>query len=159
MKRKNKKCPIWTGSFWDNNIFLIGTVSFREKIVSFREKKRSRCEKTFKNINILLIFFLFCYRIHLATFKWKNLDNEQQKKQKERKMHMEDTSLKITGANKSFLNKLTNTISKILIPTKVGINGMLITVKRNSMIMYSYNYHRSRLQSQTETFNSHYHRA
>ena len=47
---------------------------------------------------------------------------------------MEDTSLKITGANKSFLNKLTNTISKILIPTKVGINGMLITVKRNSMI-------------------------
>ena len=49
-------------------------------------------------------------------------------------MHMEDTSLKITGANKSFLNKLTNTISKILIPTKVGINGMLITVKRNSMI-------------------------
>ncbi len=47
---------------------------------------------------------------------------------------MEDTSLKITGANKSFLNKLTNTISKILIPTKLGINGMLITVKRNSMI-------------------------
>ena len=95
--------------------FSIGTVSFHEKIVSFQEKKRSRCEKTFKNINILLIFFLFCYRIHLATFKWKNLDNEQQKKQKERKMHMEDTSLKITGANKSFLNKLTNTISKILI--------------------------------------------
>ena len=47
---------------------------------------------------------------------------------------MEETSLKITGANKSFLNKLTNTISKILIPTKLGINGMLITVKRNSMI-------------------------
>ena len=49
-------------------------------------------------------------------------------------MHMEDTSLKITGANKSFLNRITNTISKILIPTKLGINGMLITVKRNSMI-------------------------
>lgn len=47
---------------------------------------------------------------------------------------MEETSLKITGANKSFLNRITNTISKILIPTKVGINGMLITVKRNSMI-------------------------
>ena len=47
---------------------------------------------------------------------------------------MEETSLKITGANKSFINKITNTISKILIPTKVGINGMLITVKRNSMI-------------------------
>ena len=47
---------------------------------------------------------------------------------------MEDTSLKITGANKSFLNKITSTISKILIPTKLGINGMLINVKRNSMI-------------------------
>ena len=47
---------------------------------------------------------------------------------------MEDTSLKITGANKSFLNRITHTISKILIPTKLGINGMLITVKRNSMI-------------------------
>ena len=47
---------------------------------------------------------------------------------------MEETNLKITGANKSFINKLTNTISKLLIPTKVGINGMLISVKRNSMI-------------------------
>lgn len=47
---------------------------------------------------------------------------------------MEETSLKITGANKSFLNKISNTISKILIPTKVGINGMLISVKRNSML-------------------------
>ena len=47
---------------------------------------------------------------------------------------MEETSLKITGANKSFLNKLSSTLSKILIPTKVGLNGMLITVKRNSMI-------------------------
>ena len=47
---------------------------------------------------------------------------------------MEETSLKITGANKSFINKITNTISKILIPTKVGINGMLISVKRNSML-------------------------
>lgn len=47
---------------------------------------------------------------------------------------MEETSLKITGANKTFFNKLTNTITKILIPTKVGINGMLISVKRNSML-------------------------
>lgn len=47
---------------------------------------------------------------------------------------MEETSLKITGANKSFFNKLSKTISKILLPTKIGINGMFITVKRNSMI-------------------------
>ena len=47
---------------------------------------------------------------------------------------MADVSLKITGANKTFLNKITNTISKILIPTKIGINGMLITVKRNTLL-------------------------
>ncbi len=47
---------------------------------------------------------------------------------------VDEKSLKITGANKTFLNKLTNTISKILIPTKVGINGMLISAKRNNLI-------------------------
>lgn len=47
---------------------------------------------------------------------------------------MEEKSLKITGANKTFLNRLSNTISKILIPTKVGINGMLISAKRNSLL-------------------------
>ena len=47
---------------------------------------------------------------------------------------MEETSLKITGANKSFMNKISNTISKLLIPTKIGINGMFISVKRNSML-------------------------
>ena len=47
---------------------------------------------------------------------------------------MEETSLKITGANKSFFNKITNTFSKLLLPTKLSINGMLINLKRNSMI-------------------------
>ena len=53
---------------------------------------------------------------------------------------MAETSLKITGANKSFITKLTSTISKMLIPTRVGINGMLISVKRNSMIKVFSNY-------------------
>ena len=47
---------------------------------------------------------------------------------------MEETSLKITGANKSFFNKLSKTFSKLWLPTKIGINGMVISVKRNSMI-------------------------
>lgn len=47
---------------------------------------------------------------------------------------MEETSLKITGANKSFMNKISNTLSKLLIPTKIGINGMFISVKRNTML-------------------------
>lgn len=53
---------------------------------------------------------------------------------------MEEVSLKITGANKGFINKLTNTINKILIPTKVGINGMLINIKRNAVIKAFENY-------------------
>lgn len=47
---------------------------------------------------------------------------------------MEEKSLKITGANKTFLNRLSNTLSKIIIPTKVGINGMLISAKRHSLL-------------------------
>ena len=53
---------------------------------------------------------------------------------------MEEKSLKITGADKTFLSKLSKTISKILIPTKVGINGMLISVKRNNLIKAFENY-------------------
>lgn len=47
---------------------------------------------------------------------------------------MEERSLRITGADTNFLNKITNTLSKILIPTKIGINGMFINIKRNSLI-------------------------
>ncbi len=47
---------------------------------------------------------------------------------------MEERSLKITGADKTFFNKITNTLTRILIPTKIGINGMLISMKRNNMI-------------------------
>jgi len=47
---------------------------------------------------------------------------------------VEEKSLKITGANKTFFTKLTTTINKFLIPTKVGINGLLISSKRSSMI-------------------------
>ena len=47
---------------------------------------------------------------------------------------MEERSLRITGADTTFFNKLTKTITKILIPTKIGINSMLITIKRNALI-------------------------
>ena len=47
---------------------------------------------------------------------------------------VEEKSLKITGANKTFFTNLSKTISKFLIPTKVGINGLLISTKRNSLI-------------------------
>lgn len=53
---------------------------------------------------------------------------------------MEEKSLRITGANTTFFNRITKTITKILIPTKIGINGMLITIKRNSLIKSYENY-------------------
>lgn len=47
---------------------------------------------------------------------------------------MEEKSLRITGTDKKFFNKITNTLTKMLIPTKIGINGMLISIKRNTLL-------------------------
>ena len=38
---------------------------------------------------------------------------------------MEEKSLRITGTNTTFFNKITKTLTKMLIPTKIGINGMI----------------------------------
>ncbi len=53
---------------------------------------------------------------------------------------MEERSLRITGADKTFFNKITKTLTKILIPTKIGINGMLISIKRNNVMKTFENY-------------------
>lgn len=53
---------------------------------------------------------------------------------------MEERSLKITGADTSFFNKITNTLSKILIPTRIGINNLFINIKRNALIKAYENY-------------------
>jgi len=47
---------------------------------------------------------------------------------------MEQRSLRVVETNKTFFAKITNTISKILIPTRIGINGIMISIKRNSLI-------------------------
>ena len=49
-------------------------------------------------------------------------------------INVEERSLRITRVDKTFFNKITNTLTKILIPTKIGINGMLISIKRNAML-------------------------
>ena len=53
---------------------------------------------------------------------------------------MEEKSLRITGTNKTFINKITNTLTKLLIPTKIGINGMFISRKRNNLLKAFENY-------------------
>lgn len=47
---------------------------------------------------------------------------------------MEERSLRISGANGTFFNRLSNTLTKIINPTKEGINSMLIAVKRNNLL-------------------------
>ena len=47
---------------------------------------------------------------------------------------MEERSLKVVDSNKTFFGKLGKTLSKIMIPTKIGINGIVINLKRNNMI-------------------------
>ena len=47
---------------------------------------------------------------------------------------MEERSLRVVGTDKTFFNKLTNTLTKLLIPTQIGINGMRISMKRNALI-------------------------
>lgn len=53
---------------------------------------------------------------------------------------MEERSLRITGADKTFFKKITTTLTRILIPTRIGINSMLISRKRNSVIKAFENY-------------------
>ena len=62
---------------------------------------------------------------------------------------MEERSLRITGTNTNFFSKITSTLTKILIPTKIGINGMLISMKRNNLIKSFENY-----KKDTENYNT-----
>lgn len=47
---------------------------------------------------------------------------------------MGERSLRVVDSNKTFFGKLSNTLSKIIIPTKIGINGIVINLKRNNLI-------------------------
>lgn len=47
---------------------------------------------------------------------------------------VEERSLKVLSNNTTFFNKVSNTLTKLLIPTKIGINGMMINIKRTATI-------------------------
>ena len=53
---------------------------------------------------------------------------------------MEERSLKVIEPNTTFFSKISNTISKLLTPGKIGLNGVLISIKRNNVIKYYENY-------------------
>ena len=46
---------------------------------------------------------------------------------------MEERSLRVY-ADKTFFTRITNSLTKMLIPTKIGINGMIISMKRNNIL-------------------------
>lgn len=53
---------------------------------------------------------------------------------------MEQKSLRVLDTNKTFFSKITSTITKMLIPTKLSINSMMISIKRNNLIKAYSNY-------------------
>ena len=63
---------------------------------------------------------------------------------------MEERSLRIYDSEKTFFSKITNTISKLFIPTKIGINGMLISIKRNNILKAYENLHSAKDQEKKD---------
>ena len=49
-------------------------------------------------------------------------------------MGAEEKSIKIYDTRKTFFARLGSTVSKILTPTKVGFNNLVVNIKRNSMV-------------------------
>ena len=65
---------------------------------------------------------------------------------------MEERSLRIYNSEKTFFSKITNTISKLLIPTKIGINGMIISLKRNNVLKAYESVNATEDQAKKESF-------
>ena len=53
---------------------------------------------------------------------------------------MEEKSLKVYETEKTFFSKITNTLNKLLTPGKIGINGVIISMKRNNLLKNYENY-------------------
>ena len=53
---------------------------------------------------------------------------------------MEQKSLRVLDTNKTFFSKITSTITKMLVPTRISINSMMISMKRSSLIKSYSNY-------------------
>ena len=63
---------------------------------------------------------------------------------------MEERSLRIYDSEKTFFSKISSTISRLLIPTKIGINGMIISMKRNNVLKAYENLNSAKEQDKKE---------
>ena len=48
----------------------------------------------------------------------------------------EERGLRVLSNDTTFFSKVSSTLTKLLTPTKIGINGMMINIKRSSVIKY-----------------------
>lgn len=65
---------------------------------------------------------------------------------------MEQRSLRVVETNKTFFNKISNTLTKLLVPTKLGLNSMLISMKRNSLLKAYVGYTETNDENKKELF-------
>lgn len=69
---------------------------------------------------------------------------------------MEQRSLRVVETDKTFFAKISNTISKILIPTRVGLNGIMITLKRNNLLKSYNNYENNKTEENLKKYEDNY---
>lgn len=62
---------------------------------------------------------------------------------------MEEKSLRIYDTEKTFFSKVSNKLSKILMPTRVGLNGIIINMKRNGLLK-AYDNYNANLRNENE---------
>lgn len=63
---------------------------------------------------------------------------------------MQERSLKLYNTDKTFFVKISNKLTKILMPTKFGINNIMISIKRSNVLKAYYNYKDVLEQNDTE---------
>lgn len=62
---------------------------------------------------------------------------------------MQERSLKLYNTEKTFFVKISNKLTQLLMPTKFGINNIMISIKRNNVLKAYYNYKEVTKQNDT----------
>lgn len=63
---------------------------------------------------------------------------------------MQERSLKLYNSEKTFFVKISNKLTQLLMPTKFGINNIMISIKRGNMLKAYYNYKEVLKQNDSE---------
>lgn len=66
----------------------------------------------------------------------------------------QERSLKVLPENTTFFNRVSTTLTKLLIPTRVGLNGIMINMKRNSVLKAYESYNAAKENNYIEKIDS-----